>query len=188
MQEEIAANKFKTHRQPQPFLHQRGDCGACVVAGITGLTPNEIYEYHGKIDGMAYSCMVELLKKLKDKNVIEDFRAEMPLLSEFLNEPEFNTFGRPGWMNAQAWFAWAVNKFYNGYIGIAAVSMTKNGHVDASADHWVMLNGRDWDSGSVRENKIHVSCSWRGEYKQSVHEFLKTEGGYNTIWVKPFIP
>lgn len=171
---------------PQQGINVSGDCGPCCISGITGIPVLDIYnKYVGRIDGLTYFDVYNLCLKLVDDGIIEQVDNKLPDLPEYLEDPEWNTFGRPSWMNMHNWLNNVSFKVATGWIGIAMVNMRGFALEEAMhANHFVLIIGCQ-NGESYSDKIVKISCPTLGYYEKPAKDFLKNYGGYNTIWVKP---
>lgn len=176
--------------QPSPDVCAGGDCGACVLAGLTGLEVPEVYRrlHDGKVQTFDQGAM-----------------------GRALHEPDF--FDRCveapiGWPVNHVWAAWGMQPHHQniewfryvrmgldaGYYGVACVDFRKAGPLGMGTDHWVLLCGyrerrpSPGSGGGRVFTELLVSCSARSspaeEWVDS-HDFLRERGGFNLCLVRP---
>ena len=149
-------------KNPQPCIVEGGDCGACVLAGVLGITPLEVYDLHesgrysgggdiSKLSAFNFHSMYRTLKKMASitqehcsgvPRRLEHALVEIPIWPFTCHE--MNTqFGLPGKMQSRAWLEHAKAMVSSGYYGIAQV---KNGGKSelknyGETDHWLTIAG-----------------------------------------------
>lgn len=173
-------------RQPTPSLHSGGDCGACVLGGLLGMTPTEIYpyfDYDPTKEDISYERMRRALWDTTkfDRKVLHhpEWRQPVELM---------RTYGSPSWAQSMEWFEYVTMALEAGYYGIANVDHTKQG---GSPDHWVLLVGTHEvypEASGPIDQRVLVSCSSRStpdEEWVEVHDFLKQRGGFNLFLARP---
>jgi len=182
--------------QPTPGLHQGGDCGACVLAGLMGISIEEVYDkLHPKKKPYSFSHydMIEGLREAKygQKKILRYIeRAPSWPSIELMRQ-----FGDTAWMQSLEWNQYITMAFEAGYYAIASVRHDKTGPFSGGTDHWVLLCGTRtrWEEdtkfgGRTGHREILVSCSSRStpdEEWVEVGEFLKQRGGFNALLAKP---
>lgn len=169
---------------PQQGINPAGDCGPCCLAGVSGISVQEIYDIFGKVDGMTYFCMKNMCLKLQEKGLIKDFENNLPEQGDWQKDPEWNTFGRPSWMNLHPWMNNVSLHIHSGWVGIAMVNLHGRALQERMhANHWVLITGAE--NGERHADKfVKISCPTLGEYEKSAEDFLMNYGGYNAIWVR----
>ena len=158
---------------------KQGDCGACCLGALLNVPVETIYDIFGRKKGLSYGDIVGILQKLGIEH--ENFLPK----DEFIdNRPDWFTFNRPAFSNWMSWFDLSIRRIKQGYIGIAFVNSKGIANIDPFADHFVLITVEK--NGSYAKDKmVNISCSNRGEFSVTAHDFLMKHGGYNTIWVKP---
>jgi hypothetical protein len=174
--------------QPVPHKYPGGDCVACVTAGVTGLSIEEVYEIaksrtrkeeqwrwsrEGKngYDSLSNYDVEGVLWEAKSRGLIDNFITEVPIWP-FEFRPAFGdlAFGMPGRTMVRGWIGYVRMALEAGYYGLTGVNYRKTG--DLWTDHWVMLCGfrtREvpiFDDagkklGSKIQEEVLVSCSAR---------------------------
>jgi hypothetical protein len=191
-------------QQPVPNVQPGGDCGACVIAGLTGLAVPEVYErfecwkrYFGETMEQALARreptlgwheMVSLLHQglahdagFFDRTITDV--AFWPCEIEMIMQ-----YGRPSVNMALEWFAYLRMGLDAGYYAIANVDHGKKG---GPADHWILIAGARevWpEESGVIHQQLLVSCSSRStpdEEWVNAHDFLKERGGFNLLFARP---
>lgn len=185
--------------QPTPGLYQFGDCGACVLAGLTNLSVAGVYATlcGGNVTSITRQQMQHILQarvcggsgRMFDR-VVENSPLAWPILA-----PEWQSFGMTSYHQSYDWFRYVRLGLEAGYYAIAAVDHDKKGIAESSGvDHWVLLCGarthctRTTEHGAAWEDEVLVSCSSRAtpdEEWVSAYKFLKWRGGFNVMLVRP---
>jgi hypothetical protein len=182
---------LRVRPQPVPHLNPGGDCGACVLAGLLGLEPAQVYERlcAGKVESIGYPEMQRLLRahpELFDRAVWE-----APL-----GWPVYDiqrAFGAPAHLQGSAWFAYVRMAIDAGYYGIANVDFRRGGTTGYGPDHWVLICGArlrpppPGESGRVWQ-EVLVSCSAKSSPDEEwvdAHDFLRERGGFNLLLARP---
>lgn len=179
--------------QPLPHLHPGGDCGACVLAGLVGVSLPEAYEIaERKVEeGFSWHSMRQALYHLKARGRVDRFICDVPFWRGGAIDA-MATFGYPAWTQALEWFSYLRMAFDAGYYGIACVNHAKAGPF-RGPDHFVLLAGAremrppPGEGGGIDQD-ILVSCSSRAtpdEEWVEVRDFLKERGGYNLFLARP---
>lgn len=182
--------------QPTPELNVGGDCGACVLAGLTDLSVADVYaklREDGKVISFSQYTMASAIragryaKPRLFSRIIED--APSWRVHEILRQ-----FGDAGWMQSMPWFQYLTMAFESGYYAIACVRHDKTGPMSGGTDHWVLLVGSRvrWElneDGTGRGSyEVLVSCSSRStpdEEWVEAGQFLKERGGFNCLLARP---
>lgn len=176
-------------RQPVPSLVPGGDCGACVLAGLTGrASVQDVYDARSKGEPKPISYWD--MRQALIEDVPERLDRTCTNVAFWVSDSfvEISPFGFPATCQAQAWFAYVRMAIDAGYYAVANVASTRNGK---DTDHWVLICGvRELypaGSGIVRQELL-VSCSsvstpdeeWVG-----LHEVLGQRGGFNALLARP---
>lgn len=175
--------------QPVPHLNSGGDCGPCVLAGISGISVADVYARAN--DGKPTSLSVHEIQRF--------LRANPDLFDRYIDEPPigwpvyevWHAWGSQPHHQGQPWFRYVRMAIEAGYYGIAAVSMQKEGPHGPGTDHWVMICGarevRPEGEGRVRM-EVLVSCSATStpaEEWVDAWDFLRHRGGFNLLFARP---
>lgn len=179
--------------QPTPFLYSGGDCGACVLGGITGQPLETVYKtFQPKEPKPNTFSWYEMRNALHlgcadgifDRVIVESptWRGPIEAMAHW---------GSPSWTQTLPWFAYVKMAFDAGYYALAMVSHAKQGPWQ-SPDHWVMLCGaRDIypdDGPGAIDHEVLVSCSSRAtpdEEWVEIGDFLEKRGGFNCFFARP---
>lgn len=177
--------------QPVPFVVDGGDCAACVLGSICGMSVREIYsEFANAIGGdrphgLGFEDIRNVLHEAMARGIIDRFVVFQPMW--FIPDGRCS-FGVPGWNLKLQWFEYLLMAMDAGYYGLANVVFDKKGPF-ATPDHFVMIVGaRMFVEDNAFKMQILVSCSstktpdveW-----VNVDDFLKQRGGFNIIYARP---
>lgn len=177
--------------QPTPNIHEGGDCGACVLAGLLGVTPAEVYplcEIDPAKQDISFERMRQALHDAKHRGDFDRINIDSPEWPQRI--ASMRTYGSASWTQAMDWFNYVRMAFDAGYYALANVQHAKQG---GAPDHWVLLAGArevypDGDKGGVIHQQVLVSCSARStpdEEWVEVREFLEKRGGFNVYLARP---
>lgn len=171
-------------KQPTPGICKGGDCGACSIGGVLGISVPEVYErfnsegitHVGEMDScLRYSLTLGLSERALDFHVdVAGYSTHWPC------------FGRPAYLASLQWFRVVQMAIDAGYYGLAEVSFERAGGPDTN--HWIVLCGYRTDGcvpDKVITGEVLMSCSVKGEEWIEASQFLKTMGGYATRFVRP---
>lgn len=176
--------------QPVPFVVDAGDCGACVLAGLTGLDVADVYARLR--DGKAQTFgQHEMGRALLDPEFF-DRCVDAPIGWQ-INAVYAAWGAQPHHQNIE-WFRYVRMGLDAGYYGVACVDSSKSGPLGVGTDHWVLLCGyrerrpAPGSGGGRIFTELLVSCSARSspdeEWVDS-HDFLRERGGFNLRMVRP---
>lgn len=164
-------------------LNKDGDCGPACIAGVSGKEIHEIYELHGRVDGLSYSSVIKLLNLMGIE--YENF---LPSYNMYSQNPEYYEFGMPAYINFKAWWDLSKDRINRGMVGLAKINMDGKANIEDFANHFVIIYGLEKrKEHSAKDLIVLISCPTKGEYEVPVKEFLWKYGGYNAIWVKPLL-
>lgn len=183
-------------RQPIPALNPGGDCGPCCLAGLFGLSIEDIYERikNEEKAGLSWLGMYYFLHQAVADRLVDFVITDVP---SWQRSPSQMLFGNPGWCSNLQWFGYMTMAFQAGYYGLAAVAHDRTGPLSATVgDHWVLLCGArarfeptQNPHAKVLVTEILVSNSssqpTAKEGWVDVLEFLRNWGGYNCFLVRP---
>lgn len=156
-----------------------GDCGACCLGTLLGISVEKAYEIYGNQTGLSYRAIINILQK--SATIYENF---LPSYSMLNNSQDWFPFGYPAYKNWMAWFNLSRERTNRGMVGISPINFNCRGNIDPCADHYVLITVED--RGEPAKDKIVcINCPTKGYYELSAHDFLMKCGGYNTIWVEP---
>lgn len=196
-------------RNPQPSIVDVGDCGACCIAGILGVSVEQAYEFHlpgryhsgAEIPKRSAIRAVNMQRSLENSGLAEHVvGCFMEVGSLESRVPEWRAFGDLPYFQAGR-YADVFRAFMSaGYYRICLV-VDGGKALDAQAcgfqpNHWLMLNGvravKDSTAavpGSyVMRRQVRISNSAPSQPRAQwvdVADFLKCWGGMVGVWVKP---
>lgn len=181
--------------QPNPNLNPGGDCGACAVSGLTGLSVQEVYDNlnEGKVDGFTYHDMRKVLHRGLSEGHFDRLIIDVP---HWNCHDCYAHFGTPSWQQNLAWFNYIRMAMEAGYYAVASVSYDKLGPLHPT-DHVVLFCGTRSvykphetmeGCGSIIP-QVLISCSARSspdeEWVNVLDDLLKKRGGFNCFLVRP---
>jgi hypothetical protein len=174
--------------QPQPHVSPGGDCGACVLAGLTSLGVEEVYS--SLCDGkyaLSYFEMRQALLRAEGRDLLDRVMTQYPSWPQCRYDGQ-GEWGLTGWHQSLSWWHYLRLGIDGGYYGVATVNYAKQGPFQG-ADHWVLLCGVQYiEVGNARRCNVLVSCSAKSspdeEWVES-HEFLRYRGGFNMMLARP---
>lgn len=187
--------------QPNPGVRKGGDCWACVIGGMTGLSVAEVYtDLNEGNHNASLSCIPSVLYAAMDKDLVQWFYDETP----YWPSEHHREFGDPAIIQRLGWISWVHMALGAGYVGYASVShngldLTKEykdstaGYIGGRTNHAVMICGirkrlephKTMKGCNRILHDILVSCSAShpdGKWIE-VDDFLINYGGFNPIWV-----
>lgn len=179
-----------------PKIVQHGDCGACVLGGIAGLSLVEAYAVvKERPSSFSLEDMAQALAVLQDRGVFDRVVDEAPCWVQHIH-PAHASFGFTALSQAPMWYDYVRLAMDAGYYGLCTMSYepvtSKPGDTYLSTNHWVVINGCrfHWEpvegvSASRGVEEIRVSCSNKGDYWMPVREFARLHGGMNVLLARP---
>jgi len=180
--------------QPQPPLNAEGDCGACVLGGVLGLTVEQVYERVGKVQAFSWDGVYHFLWDALGRDEIDRlvWRAPTWPVTEC-----HRGFGNPAWLMADDWFRWIQMAIDGGTYPLLNYAIEGGGPLQ-SPDHFAMIVGcrqvrtrKVMDSGTKFasiDRELLISCSSTRtppEEWVEVGDLLRERGGYNCFLVRP---
>lgn len=183
--------------QPQPFITKGGDCGACVLGGLLGLTVGEVYDRTRPEDRSFCRPIFEsLLMIAKIEGLLDRLILDVPI---WFQRKATMSFGLQGHMAFTEWFSYVRMAIEAGYYGICEVSFDQEGpqgKYPPETDHVVLICGvrevqiplETMKGCSRTDCEILVSCSARSSPDEEwveVQSFLSNRGGYNIMLARP---
>lgn len=181
--------------QPSPAVSDGGDCGACVLSGLTDIPVDKIYsEITGKIYPLSYTAMYDALWYLESAEKIESIITEHPSWnnSYYVSKSCF-VWGTPSWNQSLSWGMYIYMAMSAGYYPICNVNNDAKGPF-ADTDHWIFLAGLKRESiplkhcsGRSIKNSVLISNSSSNKPNEEwieVNKFLKHWGGFNCFLAK----
>lgn len=182
--------------QPASFIVAGGDCGACVLAGLLGISVERVYdELREKRESIHFSEMARILRCAEFRGLAEAYIDEPAFWMPFGGGAGMCPFGNTAKWSARAWFNYVRMAMIAGYHAIAHVDHERKGDAGLGPNHWVALVGIRSRKvpGKVEgsysfEEEVLVSCSARStpaEEWVDAHQFLRERGGFDLLFVKP---
>ena len=183
-------------QQPKPQIHKGGDCAACVLAGLVGMTVEEIYTdvYEQELDKVrapSWIEMVRYLTKLYYDGELDRFITDTPYWSS--NDAQ-RTFGDTFARQSSEWFKYVVMALDAGYYGLLNYSFDGKGP-HSYPDHFVMVVGARAKSKKIRnkagwrvEQSLLISCSsskTKAEFWVTLGRLARDHGGFNIMLARP---
>ncbi len=181
--------------QPSPKFYLGGDCGACVLAGLTNL-PNielayKLFQEDGKIEPWSQPTMRDAVYSAKSKGFLDRIMTHHPSWQVWEGH---QTWGSASWKQSLEWYEYINMAIDAGYYGIASINIDGKGPL-VETDHLVLICGT---RERVEPNKyvegagdiiqeIFVSCSAKhpeGRWYE-IRDFLTYRGGFNCYLVRP---
>ncbi len=194
-------------KNPQPCVVSCGDCGACVIAGLLGITVEDAYELHasgyygrGPLDttpakempkrsAFSYHSMRSTLMAAMYDGKFDRAILDTPLWLLGANVEVNGAFGVSAVLQSIEVRAYWLAMFDAGYYGVGQVVM-HGGGPDAGVDHWVMLCGfrRRAGEGSEILEEVLVGDSALSQPQErwiGANTFLRKHGGFMAFFVRP---
>lgn len=185
--------------QPTPGIVPGGDCGACVLGGLLGVSIERIYdELSGKRESIHYHEMSRLLRSVVSRDLAHASIDEPAIWLPFGTSSGMYSFGIQARDCAMAWFRYVRMALEAGYYGIAKVDFNRDltSPRGRETNHWVGIVGARsfWkDHPTVPGAKtgveeVLVSCSARSSADEEWvdrNDFLRERGGLDVLFVKP---
>lgn len=194
-------------KNPQPCVVSCGDCGACVLAGLLGITVEQAYEQHesghyyrGPLDtepakeipkrsALNYHSMRRTLTAALYAGQLDRAILDTPLWVLGAGVEMNGAFGVSAALQSIELRAYWLAMFDAGYYGVCQVVMNGGG-IDAGVDHWVMLCGfrRRRGEGSCIEEEVLIGDSALSQPQErwvSVNDFLRNHGGFMAFFARP---
>jgi hypothetical protein len=181
----IASEKILPRRalkQPSPEICPGGDCGACSLGGVLGLSVSDLYA--------KFSCKGLTHGGEMDRCLRCALTYGMANRAwDFFVEPggwHLKAFGSPAYLASLQWFRLVQMAIDGDYYGLAEVAHDRGGGPETN--HWIAICGyrtNGAEGGGVITGEVLISCSVRGEEWMEARQFLKTMGGFATRFVRP---
>lgn len=183
--------------QPRPCVVKAGDCGACVLGGLAGLSVSGAYGVC-KPDGPSHFTLEDMQSAfllLEDQGVFDRVVDEPPCWISHIHAAH-TAFGFTALSQAPNWYDYVRLAIDAGYYGVVTISFepvtSKPGDTYLSSNHWVMIRGARFTwvkvegmSASRGSEEILVSCSVKGDYWIAVREFARLHGGSHVLLARP---
>ena len=174
-----------------------GDCGACVLGGLAGLSVPGAYGI-GKPNGastFSISDMQAALMMLQDHDALDRIVDEPPTWIQHVHSGH-SSFGFTALSMAPMWYEYMRLAIDAGYYGLVTISFepfhSKEGETYFGSNHWVLIKGcrfhwvpLESGKGSRGAEEILVSCSVKGDYWMPVREFARLHGGSYLLLARP---
>jgi len=179
--------------QPVPALSEGGDCAACVLAGVTGLSLELVVaELLNDKDSVGYFDTRTALEIAHNEGLLDRVVTDMPMWVERIGKA---AWGHPSWANSMAWFEYVQMAIDAGYYALASISFDGGGPL-VDTDHAVLICGvKQWiephptvEGAGRYMHSILVSCSAKSspaEYWIDAEKFLTEFGGFNVMLARP---
>jgi hypothetical protein len=178
--------------QPQPPLNAEGDCGSCALAGLLGITVEEVYERKGEVKPFCWLTLLKLVGEAYWNGELDRLVEAVPY---WPNPDSLRGFGDPSWLSNLEWFAYVRMGLDAGYYGLMNYNMDGIGPF-GMADHFVLVVGaRDHEvpnphsEGStliLHELLISDSSTRTPDEQWMDHlRLLRNHGGYNVMLARP---
>jgi hypothetical protein len=180
--------------QPKPAIVKGGDCGACVIGGLLGVSVKEVYALRTR-EPKAFSHydMYHALKDAMGRGALDRFISDAPT---WVGPSSKRCFGDASWENALKWFDWVRMGLDGGYYGIMNYNFKGCGP-GSDPDHVVLVVGArrvrvELKNAAFRlDNQLLISCSstvTEPEFWIDVRKLLMVHGGYNLFLARPSSP
>jgi len=175
--------------QPSPGIISGGDCGACVLAGLFGVSVEVAYdEYIEERRELAEGTLCSAISKAESEGLVDRCLLASPFWIERIHSP-LSAFGVLGVRMALQYSHYVLMALDANYYGICTV---REGRLDEKSEqrgdtnHWVLICGYrerwiDLGKGVRRcDQEILISCSATNPdgYWIGVRKFLATKGGF----------
>lgn len=184
--------------QPNPFITRGGDCGYCVLAGLLGISVQEVYDECGDDPQRQLGSRdrwVKAANRWAYAGKLDAVFSDIPIWP-WTVPAIFMDFGLLGPSMGMPWFAFVRMALEAGYYAVAWVDHGRAGPLGHGSDHVVMICGArhrfepsdDGDGTGVWRDEVLVSCSSRAtpaEEWVSRNAFLRDRGGYAVVLVRP---
>lgn len=185
--------------QPSPAIVKGGDCTACCLAAVTGLSVQDCY---GLVEderlaggGLTWEGVRRALIEAERRGLIDDCVTTTPMWVENFY-PAHMMWGLTAVMQGGGWLDYLRLAFTAGFYALTHIDYAGRGPYE-SGDHFVLLCGvrerlEPVDNEVGRKvgarailREVLVSCSASGERWIGANEFLKTRGGFAVLLAKP---
>lgn len=182
--------------QPPTHINPGGDCAACVLGGLLGMSTIEAVYARFKEPLTNWWGFRTSLYEAQGNGDIDRIIDDPPIWPV---REALATFGSPAHCQSLAWFKYIRMGLEAGYYATTGVSFGRTGPLGHGSDHKILIVGareRREPHPSVEGctsiyNEILVSCSARStpdEEWVEVNDFLRNRGGFNAILVRPVTP
>lgn len=174
--------------QPQPFRVACGDCGACVLGGILGLSVDDAYarsvvRRHRQLQSFCHRNMADAFDDAVRDGLADRAITRAPVWPV---NTEYMIWGACGANQWQAWSHYVRMALDAGYYGAAEINM-EGGGPSTYPNHWVMLCGWRPSPAGTSLDEVLVSCSARHPEGRwiAARDFLQRHGGFNALFARP---
>lgn len=186
--------------QPTPELNRGGDCGACVLGGLLGMTLAEVYDQlrpeaawngerytGGKVESFSWWDMARALGLCGGRQ-LDRYDTEVPIWPE---NKGMLAWGLTSTMQVLGWWHRLVMACDAGYYAIAQVDSQRRGLSVQTHDHWVLVCGvrevHPEGTGRVRTELLVSNSSRSAPALEWVerNDFLGRWGGFNLMLARP---
>lgn len=178
--------------QPIPPLYAGGDCGACVLAGLLGISVSDAYGFRRdrEVSAFSWSEMNGALWRAQAHGLIDRLIDDVP---RWMVPDAVRTYGDLATQQSIGWFRYITMALDGGCYGICAVDSEHRGPHHVMIDHWVMIVGArrvevPIEHGARIDQELLLSNSSTkcpSEEWVGVHEFLGSWGGFNVLLARP---
>lgn len=190
--------------QPNPAVCTGGDCGACCIAGVFGISVAEAYGLQDKSSRpesakdapvpFSWYTMAHALKCYEIGEALHDGVLDSVPFWPCETSAAQLGHGLHSGLQALAWWEYIRMGLRGGFYGICHVDIDGSGPLSMH-NHWVLLCGArqirvplETVKGAARiDCELLVSCSAQhpdGTW-MNAPQFLEKFGGFNTIMVRP---
>lgn len=187
--------------QPTPPIVPGGDCGACVLAGVLGLSVAEVYaRLRGKTESIYFGEMGRILRVCDSQELADGAIDEPAFWLPFNGDAGMYSFGIQARDCVRGWVNYLRMALTAGYYGIAHVDFNRDvaSKRGRETNHWVLLAGlrARWAphatvaGARTLVEEVLVSCSARSSPDEEwvdVHDFLRERGGLDLLLVRPAV-
>lgn len=185
--------------QPTPGIVPGGDCGACVLSGLLGISVERVYDDLCEArESIHYAEMSRVMRSVTSNGLAVASIDEPALWLPFGTASGMYSFGIQARDCAMAWFRYVRMALEAGYYGIAKVDYDRNvaSQRGRETNHWVAIVGARaaWKDhptvagARVGVGEVLVSCSARSSADEEWvdrNDFLRERGGLDLLFVKP---
>lgn len=177
-------------QQTLPPLNPAGDCGACVLAGLLGMTVPEVYaRYAGEVRPFDAISMLGAMR-----TSVYDEKADRVIASTpvwVFEQYEFNAdWGILASSQVLAWHDYLRMALEAGFYAVTLVNFDHAG-AGSHVNHWVMLCGARYKTPvhtGAHKQEVLVSCSSSKTPEEQwvdATEFLSKWGGFKLLLLRP---
>jgi hypothetical protein len=185
--------------QPTPAIVPGGDCGACVLGGLLGISIERVYDdLRGKRDSIHFSEMGRILRAAESTGLASGAIDEPAFWLPFRGDDGVYSFGIQARDCGMAWFRLLRMALQAGYYAIAHVDYDRNvaSPRGRETNHWTAIVGArfSWQPNphmagtKCGVEEVLVSCSARKSPDEEWVErptFLRERGGLDLLFVRP---